>query len=289
MKIRPAVIEFLHELPSRRKTTEFPTGLTNFDNDIWFLKKNLNIIAGRPSNNKSSFILNCLAVPTSESGKNVIIYSLEDTKERYVVRYLANKTSINNRNIQNNNLTTDEIKELHEHRNTMDDLPLTIQEEVGYSILEIEKHLKTLKDKPDMVIIDYLNKIKTQNNNRLESINDYLREFSNLSKKMDFCAVVCCQVNREAMVKDGDTVLHPMMHHIKESGDIEQIADVVLLIHWEYKYSGKNENDIRLIVAKNKDGETNVYNYKIEAKYNRITNFINLAGKPMEDAFQGMI
>jgi len=259
------------------------------DREVWFSKQNLNIVAGRPSNNKSTFILNNLAVPTAESGMKVIIYSLEDRKDRYAQRYLANKCGIENKRIQHNEVNENETTMLHQHKDTMDELPLDIIEDIGYEIEQIEKDLE--QRNPDMVIVDYINKIHTKNANRLETVNDYLRRFSLMSKQKNFCAVVCCQVNREAM-GEGNTgkVKPPMLHHIKESGDIEQIADVAMLLHWEYKYSlSASKNQIQVIVAKNKDGDTGVFNCKIEPEYNRITN-LTVPGVAI-DAFaqEGMI
>lgn len=275
MKLKPAVVEYLSELPHRKKATEFPTGIDRLDHKVWFSRQNLNIIAGRPSNNKSSFALNCLAVPTAESGKKVIIFSLEDRRERYVERYLACKTSIVNYKIQHNDLTGGELDLLYEHRSKMKELQMDIIEDVGYKIDDIEKYLKEVKLLPDMVIIDYLNKINTKTNNRLETINDYLRRFSYLTKQYNFCGVVCCQINREAMGEGNSSNIHPpMLHHIKESGDIEQIADVAMLLHWKYKYSDNiaDRNAIQVFVAKNKDGESGIVHCAITPEYNRIEN-----------------
>jgi replicative DNA helicase len=148
---------------------------------------------------------------------------------------------------------------------------------VGYKIDEIKKYIKESKVKPDMVILDYLNKIYSNpGQSRLESINHYLREFSLMAKEMNFCGVVCCQINREAM-GTGNTkeVLPPMLHHLKDSGEIEQIADLVVFLHWKYKYTGDtmmDKNVIDVIVAKNKDGETGIFQCHISPEYNRISN-----------------
>jgi replicative DNA helicase len=284
MLIKPAVVQYLADLPHRRQTTEFPTGIEKLDHKVWFSKQNLNIIAGRPSNNKSSFILNSLAVPTVESGKRVILFTLEDRKNRYVERYLACKTGIVNYKIQHNNLTSEETDLLYEHREKMKELPFDIIEDVGYKIEEIEKYLKECILKPDMIIIDYLNKIQTKGN-RLETINDYLRRFSMLTKEHNFCGIICCQINREAM-GEGNTgnINPPMLHHIKESGDIEQIADVAMLLHWKYKYtdSPEDKNSIQIFVAKNKDGESGIVKCHIAPEFNRITN----EAESVMDAFQ---
>ena len=101
-----------------------------------------------------------------------------------------------------------------------------------------------------------------------------------MCKEMDFCGVVCCQINREAMGEGNKKeVSHPQIWHLKDSGDIEQIADLVIMLHWKYKYSGDvlmDKNVIDVIIAKNKDGETGFFQCKIMPEYNRI---VNLEGK----------
>lgn len=285
MLIKPLVVNYLADLPYRKQKTEFPTGIGLLDHKAWFNRQNLNVIAGRPSNGKSSFVLNCLAVPSAENGKRVIIFTLEDRKTRYTERYLANKTGIINYDIQHNNLTEMQLEMLYEHRNNMLELPLDIIEDIGYKIEEIGKFLKEAQYKPDIVVLDYINKISTKNNNRIETVNEYLREFSQLSKQYDFCGVVCCQINREAM-GEGNTrkINPPMLHHIKESGDIEQIADVAMLLHWPYKYTDNfdDRNNIQIFVAKNKDGDSGVVKCHIEPEFNRIKDFDT---KPPIDVF----
>ena len=272
-EIKPLVKEYIKELPHRAKETEFPTTINKLNSKVWLSRSNTNIVAARPSNNKSTFCLNSIAVPTAENGKSVYIFSLEDRKDRYTMRYLANKTSIVNYRIQHNELTESEMLTLEEHENEMENIPLHIIEDVGYKIEDIEKYIKELLIPPDMVIIDYINKIQTKNGNRLETINDYLRGFSALTKTYNFCGIVCCQINREAM-GDGNTgkARAPALHHIKESGDIEQICDVAILLHWSYKYSENymTRNDIEIMVSKNKDGDCGVVHCRIEPEFNRI-------------------
>ncbi len=218
--------------------------------------------------------MNSLAVPTAESNKKVILYTLEDPKDRYLRRYLACKSSITNFRIKQRIITETEYEQLNMWERAMNNIPLDIIEEKGYEIEEIEKDLEVRH--PDMVIIDYLNKIKTINNSRIETINNYLRQFSLLSKKHDFCGVVCCQINREAMGEGNrKEILPPQLHHIKESGDIEQICDVAIILHWAYKYDIlADKNIMNVIIAKNKDGDCGGFDVRIEPEFNRITNLI---------------
>jgi replicative DNA helicase len=247
------------------------------------MKKNLNIIAARTSNFKSSFILTAISVPSAEAGKKVIIFTLEDRKDRFATRYLANKTDIDNIRILHNHLSDDEFILLDNHHKNMKELPLEIVEDVGLTIDEIDKYLKNTPNKPDLVIIDYLNKIKTINGNRLETINDYLRRFSELCKEYNFCGIVCCQINRQAQVKDSDDNIQPPgLHHIKESGDIEQIADLVLLLHYKYKYTNDpdHKNIISIDVAKNKDGNGGIFECKLQPEFNRILDLDEIIKPP---------
>jgi replicative DNA helicase len=288
--IKQAVKEFVEGLESARKTTEFPTGIALMDQHVWFSRGNLNIIGGRPSNGKSTFILNTLAVPCAEQGNVVSIYTLEDTRKRFSVRYVANKMGIPNIMLQHNNLTDEQKVKVKEYENEMDDLPMRIIEEyVAGDIDKLEKDLRERTPKPDIVIVDYINKIATRNNSRIETINEYLRRFSNLSKELNFCGIVCCQVNRGSMGEgnDKENVKPPMLHHIKESGDIEQICDVCLFLHYPYKFTEniQDKNDIKIIVAKNKDGDTGKFDLKIQPEFNRIVQSMDGKIDPFQSTF----
>lgn len=275
--IKPIVIDYVAGMAHRQKETEFPTGLTKLDQKAWFRRQTINFIAARTSQNKSTLALNTLAVPTAENGKNVLLFTLEDRQERYAVRYLANKTSMENHKISQNNMQEYDIEELYKYRDNLKDLPLDIIEDVGYEVSEIEKYIIGCKIKPDMVIVDYLNRIKVkQGTSRLEATNQYINQFSNLTKKYNFCGVILCQINREAQGEGNrKEIPHPQLHHIKESGDIEQIADLIIFLHWKYKYTGDtmmDKNVIDVIIAKNKDGDTGVMQCRIDPEYHRISN-----------------
>jgi replicative DNA helicase len=287
MLIKPAVQQYINDRPNAPTETEFPTGIPSLDSGTWFSRKNLNIIAGRTSNNKSTFVLNCLAVPTAEAGKKVIIYSLEDRIKRYSERYLANKCNINNLFIKLKRTTVEEDNRLTIRSQQMKELPLDIIEDVGYTIDEIKKDLADRK--PDMVIIDYLNKIRIDSQNPRIEINNYVSGFSLLAKQMNFCGVICCQINRSAM-KDADNeeVSKPMLHHLKESGNLEEQADLAILLHWDYFYTRNpsQKNNIKIIVAKNKDGDVGELDVHIEPQYNRIDDLVPVPSEgPIQDAF----
>ena len=283
MQLKPIITNFLAELPYRATKTEFPTGLTKLDEKAWLRRQTINFIAARTSQNKSTLALNCLAIPTAESGKSVALFTLEDRQERYAVRYLANKTSLVNYKISQNNLHEYELNTLYAHRDNLKELPLDIIEDVGYEVCEIEKYIIDCKVKPDMIIVDYLNRIKVrQGTSRLEATNKYINEFSNLTKKYNFCGVILCQINREAQGEGNKKEIpHPQLHHIKESGDIEQIADLIIFLHWKYKYTGDDimdKNVIDVIISKNKDGSCGVLQCRIDPEYHRISNIDSKVG-----------
>ena len=93
-----------------------------------------------------------------------------------------------------------------------------------------------------------------------------------------------CQINREAQGEGNKKEIpHPQLHHIKESGDIEQIADMIIFLHWKYKYSNDDimdKNVIDVIVAKNKDGSCGVLQCAIQPEYHRISDLGSIVSEP---------
>jgi len=294
MQIKPIITEYIAELPYSLKATEFPTGIEKLDKKAWFRRKTINFIAARTSQNKSTLALNCLAVPTADSGKVVFLFTLEDRKNRIAVRYLANKTSLVNYKIAQNDLQDYEMDLLYKYRDELGDIPLHIIEDVGFDVSEIEDYIKKSPIKPDMVIVDYINRIRVRaGEKRLEVTNRYINEFSNLAKVHNFCGVILCQINREAQGEGNKKEIpHPQLHHIKESGDIEQIADLVIFLHWKYKYTGDmimDKNVIDIIIAKNKDGDTGFMQCRIDPEFNRISGIEKPVAKTPGEARQGSL
>lgn len=277
--IKSILENVVRELPSSARETEFPTNIYKLDETFWFVRKETSIVCARPSHTKTTFSFNNIAVSSAEKGKEVFYFTLEDSKKKLIIRYLANKLSIDSNDIRRNNLEPEDMCRMADFLETFKELPINIFD-VGYEIGQIRKVIKEAIKKPDMIILDYINKVSTTGRTEYEAITAYSNAFSDIVKEFNCMGILVCQVGREAMGEHNQQKIHPpQLHHLRNSGNLEQIANIVLAMHYPHKYNidpkevieGVNDrNTIFIYILKNKDGDTGVAKCKITPEYNRI-------------------
>lgn len=231
---------------------------------IWgFQRRKFYVIAARPSIGKSGFSLEC-AYDQAMQGKRVLVLSLEMTVEDILERLFCHACGVNNQEVLRGgfNKYSEAFDKFCNHLNT---IQLVISDCIGKDFLEIEDILKTMSIKPDFILIDHLNAIKQSGyNNKLE-IDNYINYLNELPKKHNLVLVLCCQINR---VGQDDKDKTPKLHDLKGSGNIEEAADVVMLLHWPFKYKSAKDTKIRqsdfwVIVGKNRNGPTGYINLTV--------------------------
>lgn len=261
---------------SQGKEDGVKTGFVDIDNLIHCLqKKSMIVLAARPSVGKTALALNIAKnVITSKDNKPVLFFSLEMSREEIGKRLLADITGMSSTKFGtgfcNNNIL---IQKMGESK----DLPLFIDETPVTTIFEIKAKAKYFNKKHPLglIIIDYLQLINGSDKRipREQQIAEISKGVKSLAKELDVPVLVLSQLNRSAEKENRE----PRLSDLRESGSIEQDADVVLLL--SKKINDKEEenpysdNDLRtLIVAKNRNGEVGVTTLLFEKQFTRFRN-----------------
>ena len=251
--------------------TGIPTGLTELDKKTGGLQDNdLIIIAARPSVGKTAFALH-LARHAALAGNAVAVYSLEMQGERLGDRWLMAACNINPYRWRNGIPNPQEVAEARTTASGLAQLPIYVDDSSSVSMDHIRSSARLLKSRKqcDMIIIDYLQlcdmTTKQLNRNREQEVAQATRKAKSLAKELHIPVVLLSQLNRESENRPGG---RPELAHLRESGAIEQDADVVMLLYRPAqqritidKESGYPTEGLGVvIVAKQRNGETgNVY------------------------------
>lgn len=227
--------------------------LPRVSDKMWGLQpKALTCIAARPSQGKTAFTMQA-CVDIASQGFPTVIVSLEMEVLAILERIFCNLYSVNNEHIQRGLFKQypNQWRLFCDHINK---IPLIITESVGYTFDDIENMLDRMPVKPKVVCIDYIGLVKGESREKKDKIDDYIKSFRSKSIKDDFAAVVCAQINREGSGKEGNSI--PGLHHIKDSGGIEEHADKVILLHNPKFYNELSKEEYMVILAKNRNGRT---------------------------------
>jgi replicative DNA helicase len=241
-------------------------GLESFDREVGGLfKSELIILAARPSVGKTALALQ-VADRIAEEGP-VLFVSLEMSEEALVKRLLCKRVGIDGSRLRRGGATLDDIERL---RAACSNRPLSIWHDTGLTVGDIRRTARRMKRGAglSLLVVDYLSLVKTPSNNRTprhEQVATMSREFQKLSRELEIPVMILAQLNREA---DKSNDSRPRLSHLRESGAIEQDADIVLLLHRPELYS--NDQDDRgkaeLIVAKNRNGEAGNFDLDFKAE-----------------------
>ena len=251
--------------------TGIPTGLTELDQKTGGLQdSDLIVIAARPSVGKTAFALH-LARSAAMAGNAVAVYSLEMQGERLADRWLAAASNINPYRWRNGIPTSQEMENAHTAASELSGLPIYVDDSTSVSMDHIRSSARLLKSRNqcDAIIIDYLQlcdmATKQANRNREQEVAQATRKAKLLAKELHIPVVLLSQLNRESENRPGG---RPELAHLRESGAIEQDADVVMLLYRPAmqrvvtdRESGYPTEGLGVvIVAKQRNGETgNVY------------------------------
>lgn len=232
------------------------TGLRKLDNAIHGLQKGaVYILAARPGMGKTAFALH-MARKTAKQGNNVVVFSLEMTKSALINRMIIAESGINGDSFKQGRLNGNEIESLSAGADNIYHLPIHINDNAGATIANIRAECKKLarRNECDLIIIDYLQLISTpyvKGRTKNDEVSAISREVKLLAKDLDVPVVLLSQLNRE-VEKRGDKI--PMLSDLRDSGSIEQDADVVMFINRPSVYDGmQNSNEGLIRIAKNRE------------------------------------
>jgi len=259
------------------KITGISTGFTDLDDLTSGLQpSDLIIIAGRPSMGKTALALNIAYNAALEEKIGVAVFSLEMSMLQLGIRLLGADAMIDAWKLRKGALQDDDYLRLTDSANRLSELPLYIDDSSGLSALEIKAKARRLKKKHDisLLIIDYLQLMQSKKSaeSRQLEISDISRSLKALAKDLDIPIVAISQLNRK--VEDRPNK-RPMLADLRESGAIEQDADLIVFIYREELYNRTEENKgkAELIIAKHRNGPTGMVNLTFREKYTKFENY----------------
>jgi replicative DNA helicase len=249
-------MEKLEYLASHRgDVVGLPSGLTDLDNlTSGFQPSDLIILAARPSVGKTSLGLNIARSTAVKGDCAVVIFSLEMSKEQVAQRLLCSESAINSQNLRNGFLNDDEWRRLSIALGRLGEAKIFIDDTPGISVMELRAKARRIKAEHGLglVVIDYLQLMRTRKQeNRQQEISEISRSLKGLARELEVPVIAMSQLSR-AVEQRQDR--RPMLSDLRESGAIEQDADIVMFLYSEPEL--EQNNAIDLIVAKQRNGPT---------------------------------
>ena len=207
---------------------------------------------------KSAFVAQ-IAFDLADQGKRVLFLSLEQGIEELIERIFCNRMSVDNFDLLRGRFKTDNKIKLkwETFGDVAGKIPLIITDGIGKTFKEVNTIIELFEPKPDVIILDFIQHIARKANESREMMNEYIRHFREICLRNNIAGVLCSQINRLAM-KDSNR--EPSLATLKETGTLEEAADLVLLLHWDYFYTSDltTRNKFKITVAKNRNGRTGV-------------------------------
>ncbi len=259
------VYDTLYKLNSEDKEQfkGLPTGFPDFDKMCTGLNRSdLVLIGARPAMGKTSFALNMARNVAVKSGKRVLFFSLEMSKEQLAQRVISTEARIPSQKMRTGELTPKEWESLSSACVFLADVPLYFDDTANITVPEMKARCRRLKN-VDAVFIDYLQLMQSakKTENRVQEVSDITRSLKLMAKDLMIPVVVCAQLSRGT---EGRGSSHkPQLADLRESGSIEQDADIVVMLYREDYYKNEKDNPeevevntAELLVQKNRHGPT---------------------------------
>lgn len=247
------------------------TGFKDLNNITGGLQKSdLIILAARPSMGKTAFAVN-IALNITKKNIPVAIFSLEMSTSQLTTRLFSQRGEINSNNIRNGILDDIDIKKLSTTAGILSDKPLYIDDTAGLTISQLKTKARKLKREKNiqLIIIDYLQLMQSTSNkqyNRQQEISDISRGLKLLARELDITIIALSQLSRAV---ESRTIKKPMLSDLRESGAIEQDADIVMFLYRDDYYNANSQVKglTELIIAKHRNGATGTINLKFNKNY----------------------
>lgn len=254
--------------------TGVATGFTQLDRMTSGMHSGeLTIIAARPSMGKTAFSLNMAQHMALRQKKTIAYFSLEMSKEAVMMRVLASEARINMRDIRSGKVNDSAWPKLIQAAGSISDCNLYIDDTSGVSPFEVRTRARRLKSQVglDAIIIDYLQlmDLKQKVESRERAVSEISKALKALAKELEVPVVALAQLNRGV---EGRTEKRPMLSDLRESGSIEQDADVIMMLYRD-DYYDKDDPDkqgqAEVIIGKQRNGPTGTVKLKWEAEFGR--------------------
>jgi replicative DNA helicase len=268
-------IEVLHN--RKGDITGIPTGFSDLDRmTAGFQRNDLIIVAARPSVGKTAFALNIAQNVATKTDENVAIFSLEMGAQQLVMRMLCAEGNIDAQRLRTGSLTADDWGKLTMAMGSLSNAGIYIDDTPGIRVGEIRSKCRRLKQEGGlgMILIDYLQLIQgngRSGENRQQEVSEISRALKALARELEVPVIALSQLSRGVEQRQDK---RPMMSDIRESGSIEQDADIVAFLYREdyYEKDTENQNIIEIIIAKQRNGPVGTVQLAFVKEYNKFVN-----------------
>ena len=271
---------------SKGTVTGIPTGFIDLDYKLsGFQPSDFILIAARPSMGKTAFVLNIAQYMAFKKNKAVAIFSLEMSKEQLVNRLFSLESQVDAQSLRTGNMKDSDWEKLIEGAGIIGQSKLIIDDTPGISISELRSKCRKYKLEHglDIIIIDYLQlmtgSVGRSSESRQQEVSDISRQLKGLARELNVPVVSLSQLSRAVESRPDK---RPMLSDLRESGAIEQDADVVMFIYRDEYYNKDSEfkKQAEIIIAKQRNGPVGTVNLAWLGEY---TKFANLSRQ--EDSF----
>jgi replicative DNA helicase len=244
-----------------------------------FQASELIIVAARPSMGKTAFCLN-VATQAAVDGFGVAVFSLEMSKEALVQRMLCAEARVDSQAVRRGTLRDPDFTRLARAAGILQSCPVWIDDSPALTLLEMRSKARRLKVENDvrLIVVDYLQLMRSPEyaENRVQEVSDISRSLKGLARELDIPVIALSQLSRASEQRGGER--RPILSDLRDSGAIEQDADVVLFIHRPEMYQKEDsegnslEGTAEVIVGKHRNGPTGLVNLYFHKQFTRFDN-----------------
>jgi len=280
----PSTMDRLHELSNKKGgLIGSSTGFKDLDKKLQGIQEgDLIVVAGRPSMGKTSFAMNVAenVLLDDDSNGAVLIFSLEMPGESLTTRMLSGMSKLDQQNVRSGMLKDDQLKLLLKEGERLKNLPLWIDDSSLLSPMELRAKARRLARTEEnglsLIVVDYLQlmQLPASNENRVNQISEISRSLKSLAKELNVPIVALSQLNRAVEQRPNK---RPIMADLRDSGAIEQDADVILFIYRDEVYNEDSEqgNKAEIIIGKQRNGPIGTIYLTFLKEFTRFENFSN--------------
>ena len=242
-----------------------------------FQKSDLIVIAGRPGMGKTALCLNVASHVVKEYRIPVLFFSLEMSKEQLIYRLLTSDTQINTLKLKTGTLKKSDWLKLTQSIKQLSELPFLIDDTPNLTIQDIRRKVKKVileQTQIGLIVVDYLQLMQTLNanrQNRVQELSEITRSLKNIAREFKVPLITLSQLNRNVETRINKK---PLLSDLRESGSIEQDADLVLMLYRDDYYTDcKNDvSEVEIILSKHRNGPTGNVKLKFDASYTQFSD-----------------
>ncbi len=277
VEIKDALLQVYASLQLLKENKEeamgMPTGFSGLDKLIVGMgKSDLVLVGARPGMGKTAFALNLAVSVAKRSKKAVCIFSMEMSAAQLAARLLSGEALVDNMKLRSGELSDEDYQRLAHASSDLSECRIMIDDTVGITVANMMAKLRRVKD-IGMVVVDYLGLMQSEQKreNRVQEVTEISRNLKLMAKEFNVPVICCAQLNRGTEGRQGN---RPQLSDLRDSGAIEQDADIVMFLYRDEYYNKDKDSPqstAEVIVAKNRHGTTGTVNMAWLGRFTKFT------------------